>query len=187
MQLSKSSYYSDFIVYPLVLAALTAINVRHITWASATEWLGAGLAGLLMWSLAEYLLHRIALHRMPYFSPMHGLHHAAPLDYIGTPSWISVSVLTLVVMVPAWWGLGFNAADGLTIGVMFGYWWYGLVHHAIHHWPSKSSLPYFNELRAWHMRHHYSPKGGNFGVTTRLWDHVFGTAIRVLNKAAVSS
>ena len=32
-------------------------------------------------------------------------------------------------------------------------------------------------LRAWHMRHHYSPKSGNFGVTTRLWDHVFGTAI----------
>jgi sterol desaturase/sphingolipid hydroxylase (fatty acid hydroxylase superfamily) len=36
------------------------------------------------------------------------------------------------------------------------------------------------------MRHHFSPKGGNFGVTTHLWDHVFGTAIRVRDKALVS-
>ena len=34
MQLSKLSYYSDFVVYPLVLIALTAININHVTWAS---------------------------------------------------------------------------------------------------------------------------------------------------------
>jgi sterol desaturase/sphingolipid hydroxylase (fatty acid hydroxylase superfamily) len=28
-----------------------------------------------------------------------------------------------------------------------------------------------------HLRHHYSPRPGNFGVTTPLWDHVFGTYI----------
>jgi sterol desaturase/sphingolipid hydroxylase (fatty acid hydroxylase superfamily) len=37
------------------------------------------------------------------------------------------------------------------------------------------------------MRHHYSPKSGNFGVTTRLWDRVFGTAISVRDKAIESS
>jgi sterol desaturase/sphingolipid hydroxylase (fatty acid hydroxylase superfamily) len=185
MQLSKSSYYSDFIVYPLVVASLTAVNLRHVTWTSAAEWLGAGMVGAVFWSLAEYVVHRTALHRATYFAPMHGLHHAAPLDYIGTPAWISVSVLSLVFLVPAWWFLGFNIADGLTVGVMVGYWWYGLVHHAIHHWANRPS-PYFSELRAWHMRHHYSPKAGNFGVTTRLWDHVFGTTIRVREKAAVS-
>jgi sterol desaturase/sphingolipid hydroxylase (fatty acid hydroxylase superfamily) len=186
MQLSKLSYYSDFVVYPVVLVALTAISLVHVTWASGTEWLGAVMAGLLLWSLAEYALHRVALHRMPYFSPMHGEHHAAPLAFIGTPSWISVAVLSLVVLIPAWWGLGFNVADGLTAGVMFGYWWYGLVHHIIHHHANSASPSYFNALRAWHMRHHYSPKAGNFGVTTHFWDHVFGTAIRVRNKAAAS-
>jgi len=30
------------------------------------------------------------------------------------------------------------------------------------------------------MRHHYSPRKRKiFGVTTRVWDHVFGTAISV--------
>jgi sterol desaturase/sphingolipid hydroxylase (fatty acid hydroxylase superfamily) len=61
------------------------------------------------------------------------------------------------------------------------------VHHVIHHRANKSSPSYFNDLRAWHMCHHYSPKSGNFGVTTSVWDHVFGTAIRVRDKAAAAS
>jgi len=59
---------------------------------------------------------------------MHGLHHASPLALIGTPSWISVVVLSVTILVPAWLCLGFNVADGLTVGVMLGYWWYGVVH-----------------------------------------------------------
>ena len=76
-------------------------------------------------------------------------------------------MLSLAFLFPVWCFLGFNVADGLTVGVMFGYWWYGVVHHVIHHHANTSSPSYFNELRAWHMRHHYSPKSGNFGVTTR--------------------
>ncbi|HEX4242065.1 MAG TPA: sterol desaturase family protein [Steroidobacteraceae bacterium] len=177
MRLSRLSYYSDFVVYPLVLAALAAIDFNRGPRASGIEWIAAAAAGLLLWTLMEYALHRVALHRMAYFSPMHGLHHASPLDLIGTPTWVSVSVLCAGILIPAWACLGFNVADGLTIGVMLGYWWYGIVHHVIHHHASSPSSSYFNELRAWHMRHHYSPKRGNFGVTTGLWDHVFGTAI----------
>ena len=186
MQLSKLSYYSDFVVYPLVLVTLTAININHLR-AGSAEWLAAAVAGFVLWTFAEYVLHRIALHRMAYFSPMHSEHHAAPLALIGTPSWISVAVLSLVVLVPTWLSAGFNIADGLTIGVMVGYWWYGVVHHVIHHRANKPTPAYFNDLRAWHMRHHYSPKLGNFGVTTPLWDYVFGTAIRSKDKAAASS
>jgi sterol desaturase/sphingolipid hydroxylase (fatty acid hydroxylase superfamily) len=60
---------------------------------------------------------------------------------------------------------------------MVGYTIYGLVHHVIHHRRNSPTNKYLNDLRAWHMRHHYSPRSGNFGVTTPLWDHVFGTAI----------
>ena len=187
MQLSKFSYYSDFVIYPLVVALLTAMSIAHLSWQSGGEWLGACVAGLLLWTLMEYVLHRIALHRVAVFSQMHGLHHASPLAFIGTPTWISVSVLGTGILVPAWWALGFDAADGLTSGVMLGYWWYGIVHHVIHHRSDKSSPAFFNDLRAWHMRHHYSPKSGNFGVTTPLWDHLFGTAIGARGREAVSS
>jgi sterol desaturase/sphingolipid hydroxylase (fatty acid hydroxylase superfamily) len=186
MRPSKLSYYSDFVVYPAVIVGLTAAGVVHSTWTDRAEWLCVGLVGFVLWTLVEYVLHRSVLHQRTYFSPMHGQHHAAPLAYLGTPSWVSVSVLSLVFGVPAWRWLGFNIANGLTVGVMIGYWWYGVVHHFVHHHKNAPTASYFNGLRAWHMRHHYSPMHGNFGVTTPLWDHVFGTVISVRDKAAVS-
>jgi sterol desaturase/sphingolipid hydroxylase (fatty acid hydroxylase superfamily) len=186
MQLSKFSYYSDFVVYPVVVISLAGANFSHITWPAAREWLAACLAGLVLWTFLEYVLHRIALHRMPVFSPMHSLHHGAPLDFIGTPSWVSVTVWVSVILLPLWWLAGFTVANGMTVGVMVGYWWYGYVHHVIHHHTRKPSSAYFSGLRAWHMRHHHSPKRGNFGVTTHVWDYVFGTAISAQGKAVTS-
>jgi sterol desaturase/sphingolipid hydroxylase (fatty acid hydroxylase superfamily) len=186
MQLSKFSYYSDFVVYPVVVIGLTAVNFSYYSGHHGRDWFAVCVSGFLLWTLLEYALHRIALHRMPVFSPMHGLHHGAPLDLIGTPSWISVTVWVSVILLPLWWFTSFNVANGMTVGVMIGYWWYGYVHHVIHHHTRKPSSAYFNELRAWHMRHHHSPKRGNFGVTTRLWDYVFGTAISARGKVVVS-
>lgn len=182
MQLSKFSYYSDFVVYPMVISALAAVSIANAPWLARTEWLGATLAGFVLWTLLEYILHRIALHRIAYFASLHGVHHAAPLSFVGTPPWISVFTLGGGIFLPAWLCFGANAASGLTAGVMIGYWWYGIVHHIIHHGTHNSPHSYFSGLRAWHLRHHYSPGGGNFGVTTGLWDYVFGTAIRVRDK-----
>jgi sterol desaturase/sphingolipid hydroxylase (fatty acid hydroxylase superfamily) len=184
LQLSKFSYYSDFVAYPIVVVALTAASM--IRGGSLPAWLAAAGVGLLLWTFLEYVIHRIALHWMPVFSPMHAQHHAAQMAYIATPSWVSISVWLAVVLVPVWFWLGFNISNGLTVGIMVGYWWYGIVHHVIHHWAHKRSSAYFADLRARHMRHHHSPKGGNFGVTTPVWDHLFGTAISTRKKAIVS-
>ena len=43
MQLSKLTYYSDFWVYPLVIATLAALSITHTSWHSGAAWLGAGL------------------------------------------------------------------------------------------------------------------------------------------------
>jgi sterol desaturase/sphingolipid hydroxylase (fatty acid hydroxylase superfamily) len=187
MRPSKFTYYADFVVYPPVIVGLAAAGLVRATWADRTEWLCVAAAGFVLWTLLEYILHRSVLHRKTYFSPMHGQHHAAPLAFLGTPAWVSISVLSACFLFPVWYWLGFNVADGLTVGVMLGYWWYGIVHHFVHHHAKSSTPSYFSDLRAWHMRHHYSPKSGNFGVTTPLWDYVFGTAISVRDKATVSS
>lgn len=187
MRPSKMIYYADFVVYPVVIVGLAAAGLRHATWQNRTEWLCAAVAGFVTWTFMEYVLHRSVLHKKTYFAPMHGQHHASPLAYIGTPAWVSVTVLSVVFLLPVWRWLGFDVADGLTVGVMAGYWWYGIVHHVVHHHANTASPSYFNELRAWHMRHHYSPRSGNFGVTTPLWDHVFGTALSARSKATASS
>jgi sterol desaturase/sphingolipid hydroxylase (fatty acid hydroxylase superfamily) len=185
MRPSKLTYYADFVVYPMVIGGLGIAGVTRTSWQNRTEWLCAAVAGFVTWTFLEYVLHRSVLHRKTYFAPMHGQHHASPLAFIGTPAWVSVSVLSACFLLPVWWWASFNLADGLTVGVMLGYWWYGVVHHIIHHHANKSSPSYFNGLRAWHMRHHYSPKSGNFGVTTSVWDRIFGTVISVRDKAAV--
>ena len=178
MILSKTSYYADFWLYPPVLLGLAATGLAGADWRAAGVWLGLAIAGFVFWTFLEYLLHRVALHYMPYFSPMHGVHHAAPLAYVGTPTWISFCVWGSFVFAPAWWVGGLPLATSLTFGVMLGYFWYGLVHHLIHHHRNSPTGNYFNRLRTWHMRHHYWPNQGNFGVTTSLWDRIFGTQIR---------
>jgi sterol desaturase/sphingolipid hydroxylase (fatty acid hydroxylase superfamily) len=72
--------------------------------------------------------------------------------------------------------LGFNLGTAATAGLASGY--YVFVHYATHHWrPRKNSYLYRARLR--HARHHHLSHRGNFGVTTSVWDHVFGTALEV--------
>ena len=184
MRLSRFGYYSDFVAYPIVVIALTVIDFSHLK-HQLIGWLSACAVGVVVWTLLEYALHRVALHRMPVFSPLHALHHRAPLELIGTASWVSVPVWCATILVPLWTILGLNIATGITIGVMLGYWWYGIVHHIIHHRAHEKSVAYFKRLRAWHMRHHHSPKRGNFGVTTPMWDYVFGTVIHIRHSVSL--
>jgi sterol desaturase/sphingolipid hydroxylase (fatty acid hydroxylase superfamily) len=177
MELSKTSYYSDYFAYPVIVAGLAVAGLHGARWQDVAAWGASAFAGVLLWTFMEYVLHRVALHRIALFVPLHGLHHAAPLAYVGTPTWLSVSILGAGLFAPVWWLAGLCVASGLTSGVMVGYMIYGLVHHVIHHRRHSPTSKYFNELRTWHMRHHYSPRSGNFGVTTPLWDYVFGTAI----------
>jgi sterol desaturase/sphingolipid hydroxylase (fatty acid hydroxylase superfamily) len=180
MQLSKFGYYTDFVVYPIVISGLAAAALTKADTRSAALWSGALVCGMGLWTLMEYGLHRVALHEIRYFIPMHALHHRSPLAFVGTPTWFSLMILLSVILAPAWWIWGFTAASGLTAGVMLGYEWYGIMHHLIHH---HRSLPFkagdmLAGSRARHMRHHFSPRRGNFGVTTAFWDRVFGTVIR---------
>jgi sterol desaturase/sphingolipid hydroxylase (fatty acid hydroxylase superfamily) len=190
MQLTKFAYYADYVAYPLVIVGLSAAALVGATWTSAAEWCLAAVLGVALWTLMEYVLHRIALHRIAYFIPMHGLHHSSPLAFVGTPTWFSILTLSCAILAPTWFALGFTVASGLTAGVMFGYTLYGILHHLIHHRRNSPSPSFLNGLRTWHMRHHFSPQKGNFGVTTALWDHVFGTAIepeRLKSPLTVSS
>jgi sterol desaturase/sphingolipid hydroxylase (fatty acid hydroxylase superfamily) len=177
MQLSKFDYYSDYAVYPLVIGALASLAVVNHGARDILVWLGAMLAGILFWTLFEYLVHRIALHQYGVFVAAHAMHHAAPRGYIGTPTWITLPSYAAIVLLPLWPLFGFNIASGTFAGVIIGYTWYGLLHHLIHHLNFPPALAYLRNLQARHMRHHRSPRGGNFGVTTGLWDALFWTSI----------
>ena len=91
------------------------------------------------------------------------------------------AIILGVVFLPAWALGSFNTASGLAVGMMAGFFWYGVVHHAIHHRKPRIIATRLLLASRRHAQHHYSHEAGNFGVTTSFWDHVFGTT---LNAAA---
>jgi len=179
MRLSKTGYYADFVIYATVVATATLVTVWRNTGYETSIWLLAAAIGALIWTLAEYIIHRFVLHRMPVFAAMHDAHHEAPLAFVGTPTWLSLSVILGCVFLPAWALGSFNTASGLTVGAMAGFFWYGLVHHAIHYRKPRTLATRLLLATRRHAQHHYSPEPGNFGVTTSFWDHVFGTTLNV--------
>jgi len=132
-------------------------------------------AGLLSWSLLEYTFHRWVYHkgRTPAHVG-HKKHHESPEALIAMPWFIVTAFLAGVWYIVAsrlhlHFILPFMA--GLTAGFVF----YGVFHHIHHHFHFKNRQ--YRKLRAHHFIHHQYPDV-NFGVTSRLWDHVFGTTYR---------
>ena len=178
MRLSKTAYHADFVIYAIIVGVLCVGGALNTNWVLRIHWLAAFAAAATCWTLLEYLLHGFVLHRIPVFAAMHAVHHDSPRAYVGTPTWVTLGIIWLVVFLPAWRGVSFNVASGMTAGVMMGFLWYGIVHHVIHYRRPRYLAAWMLAARHWHLRHHYATRQGNFGVTTPLWDYVFGTVIR---------
>ena len=178
MNHSKISYYAELFLYPIVVAALLLFDLASNGVALQPRWLLAAAGGALLWTLAEYLVHRFLYHEVAILKQLHGLHHARPSDLIGAPILVSVVIfLSFFVLVASLADL--QTASGTTSGLLTGYVLYLLVHDAVHHWPlaGQSLLQsWLRSCRLRHVRHHRGPPG-NFGVVTGVWDHVFGTAL----------
>lgn len=140
----------------------------------------AGL-GALSWTLLEYLLHRFVFHGASAKSlgaREHRRHHAQ-VDYFA-PWWqkaLAGVVATAVVLPLA------IAAQGAAIGLSFTggfismYLLYEILHRRAHTHPPTG--PYGRWRRRNHFAHHFvDPRRGQ-GVTTPIWDWVFGTRLAV--------
>jgi sterol desaturase/sphingolipid hydroxylase (fatty acid hydroxylase superfamily) len=136
--------------------------------------------GMFCWTLTEYILHRFLFHmvgesekaqRIIYV--MHGNHHHFPRDkerlfMPPVPSLIMASVLlSLFYLLMGRYVFMFFP------GFLLGYLMYGTMHYAIHAWnpPFKWMKPLWRN----HHLHHYKNEGRGYGVSTTLWDRVFGT------------
>jgi len=173
MQLTRAGFLADFYVYPCVVAMLGALAIRQ----SPRDWPALGLAflgGVCIWTLLEYVVHRWVFHRAPWIRQQHGAHHDDPKALVGTPTWLSVTTLLFLVMIPSVMAAGMAIGGSFAAGLVLGYLWYCTVHYGSHHWHSRRR-GYFWRLKRRHAIHHQVDVGANFGVTTSLWDHVFGT------------
>ena len=176
MKMSKLGYFSEFLLFPPLVLVAALLAFRSSMPPQPLIWAIVYGAGVMAWTLFEYLLHRVLFHHAPVLSRIHDRHHQSPQDLIGTPAWVSVVVGLVAFASPCWAALGFDLGTAATAGLVSGYLWYVFVHYATHHWqPRRDSYLYRARLR--HARHHHFSHSGNFGVTTVLWDRVFGTAL----------
>jgi sterol desaturase/sphingolipid hydroxylase (fatty acid hydroxylase superfamily) len=176
MRLSRVGYYSEFIIYPVLAVGLLATAAwRYPERAGllAATFVGGGA----LWTLVEYVLHRFVLHHVPYIKEMHDAHHEEQEALIGTPVWLSLLIFLVFVFTPLWLLTDPVTTAGLSAGMVIGYFFYGGVHHLIHHTTGgPGSFGY--KLKHRHALHHHYSEDGNFGVTTGFWDIVFGTDVQ---------
>jgi sterol desaturase/sphingolipid hydroxylase (fatty acid hydroxylase superfamily) len=176
-QMKAISYYSDFVVFPIVLPVLLLLAHRYggeIRLADATT---AMFFGIFVWTFLEYAIHRFVLHSGLIFSKDHDAHHATPKALIGAPTWLTLSILVFGIYLPA--VLMLHAGLGLifSFGVTLGYLVYSFAHYSLHQLNvGDEGLLY--RWRRLHALHHFAASEGNFGVTSSFWDHVFGTVVR---------
>jgi sterol desaturase/sphingolipid hydroxylase (fatty acid hydroxylase superfamily) len=196
IRLFKSDFLEFFThIHPAVIVILwgplgvylmfdTLASIR--AGAAAAVMLLVFLAGLFLWTFAEYTLHRFVFHFRPR-SPLqekiaflfHGVHHAQPKckTRLVMPPPVSIPFGALFYLLfylvgaillrrPEW-------VSPLAAGFLSGYLTYDLTHYATHHYPMRWG--FLKTLKRHHMQHHYKNPGGRFGVSSPLWDLVFGT------------
>jgi sterol desaturase/sphingolipid hydroxylase (fatty acid hydroxylase superfamily) len=174
---------STFLCYVPLALGLAAWTWQMGTLPGSLWPIGIGL-GVGCWTLIEYLLHRFVLHlRTPTLAIQHSIerlhlgHHREPSDeakvtvpvYGSMP--IAVVLLALFRLLTASW----EVAALLMIGSIGGYLAYETIHFYIH--CHATGGRWLRWQRKQHFFHHFKDQGRCFGVTTPLWDWVFGTAM----------
>ncbi len=136
----------------------------------------AAAAGVVLWTFLEYCIHRWLghKHRNNPFAAEHIRHHSQG-NYFAPP-WKKAGaavVVAALLFFPSWAVVGPIVGGAFTVGFVACYLTYEVVHRRQH---THAGLgPYGRWLRRHHFFHHFADPSKNHGVTTPIWDWVFGT------------
>lgn len=179
-RLTRAHWTEPFIIFIPVATSLIGYTLA----AGPAAWhrvLAIALGGYLLWTLAEYGLHRFLFHYEAksafgkrQMKLIHGIHHQFPND---------TDRLVIPPAVGVFVGAGFFGLFTLLMGVwsampffggfLIGYMSYDWVHFSTHH---RKPLTFIGRAqRKRHLLHHYKYPDACYGVSTGLWDWVFGT------------
>ncbi len=143
--------------------------------------------GASTWSVLEYVLHRFSGHapraskdkRKPGlfdgdFGSEHQAHHTDTRYFTPTPRKVAAAAVVLpTIAIAGSFLVGPRHAIGFALGFGAAYASYETLHRRIHtHAPWN---PYSRWARRHHLAHHFKSPRHNHGVTSPLWDVVFGT------------
>ncbi|MFP4378493.1 MAG: sterol desaturase family protein [Spirochaetales bacterium] len=204
IQLFEDDRLERFAHTPPILAYATwvIVSLGGIAWTLVLnprlEMLAPFAIGVAVWTLTEYLMHRFLFHigsGKTFFRKLsfvlHGVHHAQPRVKTrlmmplaaGIP--IALVFLGIFALIA---GMLFGATSWvlpLFSGFMFGYVLYSSMHYATHALPN---VRFVDGIRKYHLMHHGKDYTVRYGISSPLWDYVFGTHPRYKrNKSNVES
>jgi sterol desaturase/sphingolipid hydroxylase (fatty acid hydroxylase superfamily) len=179
---TKAPPIVSVIIYLTILFSLLVIGYQAKVVSSPLNGVLIFAGAIFFWTFFEYFFHKYINHLDEYFPDsetarkvaysIHGIHHEYPRDkerliMPPVPGLIILAVLFLI----------FRLALGSYLyifmpGFITGYLLYTFVHYSIHKTPVPS---YLKVQYRHHAVHHYKYPNKAFGVSTTIWDRVFGT------------
>jgi len=169
---------------PIFLFAVISITSLYYAITTTSIPLGTGvvvlLSGLLVFTLVEYMMHKHFFHMEPDHPvkdklqyTVHGVHHDYPKDKdrLAMPPFVSMFYALIFYVVFKL--IMDDFALYFLPGFLIGYAAYLGVHYIVHAYqPPKN---FMKVLWVNHAVHHYKDPDAAFGVSSPLWDYIFGT------------
>lgn len=166
----------------LYAVALFYWSLTHtaLTWGIATLLF---FAGWFVFTWVEYNAHRYVFHMGTYTKlrskiqyTIHGVHHEYPKDKdrLAMPPILSISISTILLLL-----LRLVLGDyvfAFLPGFLVGYSVYLGIHYSVHAFSPPRN--FFKALWVNHSIHHYKDGESVFGVSSPLWDYIYGTMPR---------
>jgi dihydroceramide fatty acyl 2-hydroxylase len=126
--------------------------------------------GLLVWTFAEYVIHGWLGHVLGgTTAALHQVHHRDPHAVFTIGAWLPITVVWTTGLIFCGWSPAMIVLSGAVTGFAL----YEAVHYRIHFRRPQNAVERY--LHARHLRHHRGAADGYLGVTSPLWDLVFGT------------
>jgi sterol desaturase/sphingolipid hydroxylase (fatty acid hydroxylase superfamily) len=178
-----------YVQYPAIIGyvLLSALAIGLFVWKPAPllQTLVSVVVAAFIYPLIWYGLHRWVLHSRWMFKVgplastwkrIHYDHHQDPnhLEVLfgalhTTVPTIAIATLPIGYAIGGFGGACAALATGLLTTCFYEFC------HCIQHLAYKPKSKWLAEMKRRHMAHHFHDENGNYGITTFLWDRLFGT------------
>jgi len=178
-KLSRTHISVPLLIFFSYAAGLLYWNITY-TNLNAVTTIVFFFVGFIAFTWVEYNVHRYVFHMKTYTEfrnkiqyIIHGVHHEFPKDKdrLAMPPLLSITISTILLLL-------FRVIMGDFVfaflpGFMVGYASYLGVHYLVHAYPPPKN--FFKALWVNHSVHHYKDGQVVFGVSSPLWDYLYGT------------
>ena len=178
-KLTRTHISIPIIIFFIFAVVLLSWSINHTNLSNGTT-VGMFFIGFLSFTWVEYNTHRHLFHMKTYTRirakiqyTVHGVHHEYPKDKdrLAMPPLLSITICTILLLL-------FRLIMGDFVfsffpGFLVGYAAYLAIHYMVHAYP-----PPKNFFKIWwinHGIHHYKNGEIIYGVSSPLWDYVYGT------------